>query len=106
MRVSTIHARGQGTRQLSSSVSHGAFRWETRVGPVAFRNAYEGGHGVTDVTPPGSEAVDTAARPAIDQASLQRYLVSIFPAQAEAFWDLERGRFLYERSQTTSLELL
>jgi hypothetical protein len=63
---------------LSFSVNHGAFRWEARVGPVALFDAYEGGHGVTDVNSPGSEAVDTAAGSAIDGASLQRYLVATF----------------------------
>jgi hypothetical protein len=134
MCVSTIHARGQGARQLSlsanrrerqalqtrlhdscfpngdeaarsirgvriqergeirasagvrwtpftatqtSEASRSAFRWEARVGPVAFIDAYEDGHGVTAVQPPGSEAVDKTVGSAIDQASLQRYLASI-----------------------------
>jgi len=78
MRVSALHARGQGTGQLSFSVNRGAFRWEARVGPVALFDAYEGGHGVTDVNSPGSEVVEMAAGLGIDEASLQRYLASIF----------------------------
>ena len=106
MRLSTFHARGQGTRQLSSSVSDSAFRWEPRVGPVALIDAYEGGHGVTDVNPPGSEAVNPALGSVSDQASLQRYPVSISYWRPDVWLSAQADVFSYERSQTTSLELL
>lgn len=83
MCVPAIHAGGKGTRELIFSVTgsetlalQSAFRWEARVGPVALIDAYEGGHGVTAVQPPGSEAADKTVRPEIGQASLQRYLAA------------------------------
>src|SRR5262249_17839231 len=69
IRASADARWSQFTATQTLEACRSAFRWEARVGPVAFIDAYEGGHGVTALYPPGSEAAYKTVGPPIDQAS-------------------------------------